>query len=152
MTDRVFGAIGSGMLVLAAIFFLRALLQGGAEAGPARGVPELAILSPAPGAVLDQPAELEIDAGATLRPGRAGWATGDLHVHLFVGSTEVMPAATDLVPLAGTRYRWRLPRLPEGETTLRLTWSGPDHRSLEEGASAVVPVTLRGAPTPAAVD
>jgi hypothetical protein len=140
--DRVFGIAGAAMLLLAAAFFVRSLLPGGADAGPA-AVPALAILSPAPGAVLDQPAEVEFDAGARLVLGPTGWEAEGRHVHLFVGGTEVMAAAGQVAPVRGTVYRWTLPRVAPGETTLRLAWSGADHRGIDEGASAPVPVRLR---------
>jgi hypothetical protein len=137
--DRVFGAIGATMLLLAAVFLVRSLLPAGADDGPDR-VPSLTILAPAPGAMLDHPAELRFDAGATLRPGATGWSAGALHVHLLIGTTEVMPAAGDLTHLGGTRYLWRLPRVGAGESTLRLTWSDANHREIEAGASVPVPV------------
>ncbi len=144
--DRVFGIVGAAMLALALVFFVRSLLPGGSDEGasPASApVPALAILSPAAGAVLDQPAALEFDAGAPLVLGPTGWAAGGRHVHLFVGGTEVMATAADLRRVSGTRYRWTLPRVATGETTLRLAWSGEDHRTLAEGASAAVAVRLR---------
>lgn len=142
--DRVFGIVGAAMLALALAFFVRSLLPGGSDRGAAPPpVPALAILSPAPGTVLDQPAAVEFDAGAPLVLGPAGWAADGRHVHLFVGGTEVMATATDVRRVSGTRYRWTLPRVPPGETSLRLAWSGEDHRTLEEGASTAVPVRLR---------
>jgi hypothetical protein len=149
--DRVFGAIGATMLLLAAVFLVRSLLPGGTDEGPTR-VPSLTILAPAPGAVLDHPAELLFDAGAPLRPGATGWSTGALHVHLLIGTTEVMPAAGDLTHLGGTRYRWRLPRVGAGESTLRLTWSDASHRGIEAGASVPVPVRFGGPAAPPASD
>jgi hypothetical protein len=142
-TDRVFGAVGAAMLVLAAIFFVRSLLPEGEGTAAAAPIPTLAILSPAPGAVLDQPIEVIFDAGTPLVLGPMGWEAEGRHVHLFVGDAEVMATSAALSQVRGTRYRWSLPRLAAGETTLRLTWSGADHRSIAEGASEVVPVHLR---------
>lgn len=143
-TDRVFGAVGGAMLLLALVFFVRSFLPGGSDTGAApAAVPTLVILSPAPGAVLDQPATMEFDAGAALEPGPSGWTAEGRHLHLFVGGTELMPGPRDVVPLRGTRYLWTLPRLAPGETTLRLAWSGADHRGIDEGASAPVAVRLR---------
>jgi hypothetical protein len=144
-TDRVFAVVGGAMLLLAAVFLVRSFLPGGSDTGtpPAAPVPALAILSPAPGAEVEQPLEVVFDAGTELTLGPAGWEADGRHVHLFAGGTEVMAGATDVARLRGTRYRWTLPRLPAGETSLRLTWSGADHRSMPEGASAEVPVRLR---------
>lgn len=143
-SDRVFGIVGAAMLLLAGVFFVRSLLPGESDAGAApSAVPALAILAPTPGAALDQPAEVVFDAGARLVLGPAGWESYGRHVHLFAGGTEVMARAGDLAPVRGTVYRWTLPRLPSGETTLRLAWSGADHREIEAGATPPVPVRLR---------
>lgn len=141
--DRVFGIVGGTMLLLAAFFFVRSLLPGGSDPGPAADVPQMRLLAPVPGAVLDQPAAVEFDAGAALVLRPAGWEAGGRHVHLMAGGTELMAAGADLTHLRGTRYRWTLPRLPAGETELRLVWSGADHRALAEGASEAVTVRLR---------
>jgi hypothetical protein len=141
--DRVFGIVGGTMLLLAAFFLVRSFLPGGSDEGPAAGAPTLRLLSPAAGAVLEQPAAVDFDAGAPLVLRPAGWAAGELHVHLMAGGTELMAGAGDLAHLGGTRYRWTLPRLPAGETELRLTWSGADHRAVAEGASQPVAVRLR---------
>jgi hypothetical protein len=141
--DRVFGVVGIAAILLAAFFFVFGDADSGAAAPPAEGVPQLRILSPESGAALAQPALLEFDAGVPLRLGPTGWTAGDLHLHLYAGDTEVMPTSGDLQRIEGTRYVWRLPRLPAGERTLRLQWAGPNHRSMEEGASETLPVQLR---------
>lgn len=146
VADRVFGAIGAVLLLLGLVFLVRSFLPGGSDtgAGPARGaVPTLAILSPAPGAQVEQPLVVEFDAGTELVLGPTGWTADGRHLHLFAGGTEVMATATELQPAGGTRYRWALPRLPAAETTLRLAWSDERHRTLDQGASRPVPVRLR---------
>ena len=145
VADRVFGVIGSVLLLLGLVFLLRSFAEGGRDTGArtAAPLPTLAILSPAPGSELDQPLAVELDAGTELVPGPGGWTADGRHLHLFAGGTELMAAATELRHLGGTRYRWTLPRLPAGETTLRLAWSAESHRTLEQGASPPVPVRLR---------
>ncbi|HEU0301264.1 MAG TPA: hypothetical protein VFR37_17500, partial [Longimicrobium sp.] len=126
-------------------FLARSFMEGGSDTGaraPAP-VPALAILSPAPGAQLPQPASVELDAGTELTLGPGGWTADGRHLHLFAGGTELMAGAGELRPLGGTRYRWTLPRLPAGAATLRLAWSAESHRTLEEGASPPVQVQLR---------
>ena len=146
VSDRVFGVVGGLALLLGLVFLVRSFLPGGSDTGegPARGgIPTLAILSPAPGAEVDQPVVVELDAGAELVLGPTGWTADGRHLHLFAGGTEVMATATDLQPVGGTRYRWTLPRLPAAQTTLRLAWSDERHRTIAEGASPEVPVRLR---------
>ena len=146
VSDRVFGVIGGLALLLGVVVLVRSFMASGSDTGggPARGrVPALAILSPVPGAEVDQPLVVELDAGAELVLGPTGWTADGRHLHLFAGGTEVMATATDLQPAGGTRYRWTLQRLPAAQTTLRLAWSDERHRTMDEGASPQVPVRLR---------
>lgn len=145
VADRVFGIVGGVLVLLALVFWIRSCGEGGSDTGvrPASAIPALAILTPTPGAELPQPAVVELDAGAPLTLGPTGWTAAGRHLHLFVGGTELMAAATELAPAGGTRYRWTLPRLPAGETTLRLAWSDERHRTIPQGASAAVPIRLR---------
>ncbi|WP_420129674.1 hypothetical protein [Longimicrobium sp.] len=145
-SDRVFGVIGGLLLLLGLVYAVRSFLPGGSDtgAGPAAAaVPALAIVSPAAGAEVAQPLVVELDAGTQLVLGPTGWTADGRHLHLFAGGTEVMATATELQPAGGTRYRWTLARLPGDTTTLRLAWSDERHRTIEQGASAPVPVRLR---------
>lgn len=144
-SDRIFGVIGVVLVLAGLIYFVLSFREGGSDtgAGPAAAIPTLAMISPAAGAELAQPAAVEFDAGATLVLGPTGWTADGRHLHLFAGGTELMAASNELVHLGGTRYRWTLPRLPAGETTLRLAWSDETHRTIPEGASPTVPVRLR---------
>jgi len=145
VSDRVFGVIGGVLLLLGLVFLVRSFMEGGSDtgAGPARTVRALSILSPAAGAEVAQPAAVELDAGTELVAGPTGWTADGRHLHLFAGGTELMATAADMRHLGGTRYRWTLPRLPAGETTLRLAWSDERHRTVQEGASPPVAVRLR---------
>lgn len=146
MSDRVFGAVGIVLVLLGLVFWVRSLGEGGSDtgAGPvAAAVPALRILSPGSGEEMAQPAAVEFDAGAPLTLGPTGWTADGRHLHLFVGGTELMAGATDLRGVGGTRYRWMLPRLPAGETTLRLAWSDESHRTIPDGASRTLSVRLR---------
>lgn len=145
VSDRIFGAVGVVLVLLGLFFWVRSLTGGASDtgAGPATAVPVLSVLSPAAGAELAQPASVEFDAGTPLTLGPTGWTAGGRHLHLLVGGTELMASAGDLRSVSGTRYRWTLPTLPPGETTLRLSWSDATHRTIPDGASAPVPVRLR---------
>jgi hypothetical protein len=147
VADRAFGVIGGALLLLGLVFLVRSFMAGGSDTGAAStaagAVPTLSILSPAPGAEVAQPLEVVLDAGAPLVLGPTGWTAGGRHLHLLAGGTELMATAAELQPAGGTRYRWRLPRLPGTETTLRLAWSDARHRTIAEGASREVPIRLR---------
>jgi hypothetical protein len=145
-SDRIFGAVGVAMVLLGVFFWIRSFGEGGSDTGAraaAAAVPTLAIVSPAAGAEIDQPAAVELDAGSSLTLGPTGWTAEGRHLHLFAGGTELMASATELRHLGGTRYRWTLPRLPAGETTLRLAWSDERHRTIPDGASPPVAVRLK---------
>lgn len=144
VADRVFGVVGVALVLLGLFFWGKSFADGGSDTGrPPPAVPVLAILSPAPGTELDQPAAVELDAGSALALGPTGWTADGRHLHLFAGDTELMASAQELRHVGGTRYRWTLPRLPPGETTLRLAWSDESHRTIPDGASRTVPVRLR---------
>ena len=140
--DRVFGIVGGALVLLGLVFLARSFMGGTADTG-ARTIPALRILSPAPGTQAAQPVAVELDAGTPLTLGPMGWNADGRHLHLFAGGTELMASSTDMTPVRGTVYRWTLPRLPAGPTTLRLSWSGQDHATVAEGASQPVSVTLR---------
>lgn len=143
-SDRVFGVVGTVLVLLGLFFWVKSFAEGGSDTGrPAPSVPVLAILSPVAGKEVDQPAAVEFDAGSTLTLGPTGWTAEGRHLHLFAGDTELMASAQELRPMGGTRYRWTLPRLPAGETTLRLAWSDASHRTIPDGASRTVPIFLR---------
>jgi hypothetical protein len=145
MADRVFGIVGGVMVLLGLVFLVRSFMEGGSDtgSGPASAVPQIRIVSPAAGAALPQPASVEFDAGAPLVLGPTGWTAAGRHLHLFAGGTELMASATEITAVQGTRYRWALPRLPAGSTTLRMTWSGETHQSIPQGASQTISVTLQ---------
>jgi hypothetical protein len=145
VADRVFGALGVALVLAGLVYFALSFREGGSDtgSGAAAAIPTLSVLSPAAGAELAQPAAVEFDAGAPLVPGPTGWTADGRHLHLFAGGTELMAASGELRHLGGTRYRWTLPRLPAGETTLRLAWSDESHRTIPQGASPAVPVRLR---------
>jgi hypothetical protein len=145
VSDRAFGIVGGALVLLGLVFGAMSFMEGGSDtgSGPASAIPQLRIASPAAGASLAQPAAVEFDAGAPLALGPTGWTAGGRHLHLFVGGTELMASASEITAVQGTRYRWALPRLPAGPTTLRMTWSGESHQSIPEGASQTVSVTLR---------
>ena len=139
LSDRVYGAIGIAAVLLAVVF----LFVGGPKDGESKpGIPRLRLLEPAAGAALEQPVTVDFDAGTPLGTD-GGNRDGSLHVHVRVGGTELMSGPGSLRPLGGTRYRWTLPPVPAGTHVLRLYWSDDRHRTLPDGASDSVTVTLR---------
>jgi hypothetical protein len=141
VADRVYGGIAA-VAILLALFFL---VFGGAEDGasPApKAVPTLRLIAPAAGGETAQPITLRFDAGAALAPDGSDPAA-KRHLHARIGRSEVMPGASDVRRLEGTRHEWTLPRLPAGTHALSLYWSDEFHRPLPDGASDSVVVQVR---------
>lgn len=145
VADRVYGAIGGVALLLAAYFLFATLFGGKADDGarPAARVPALVLESPLDGEVVDQPAAVVFRTAAPMERDAMGLVSGGRHLHLLVGSTEVMAGPSDVQELGGGRYRWPVPRVEPGAYRVRLQWSGPDHRPIAEGASEEIQVRLR---------
>lgn len=137
IADRILGLVGGGMILLA----LLVLVFGGPGDGAAAAEgapPELRILAPADGTILDGPLSVDFTSSAELAPQPGGWGTGDLHVHLRLGDRELMAAGETIRRLPAGAYRWTVGPLPAGEHTLRLFWSGADHRPLtNEGTEPI---------------
>jgi hypothetical protein len=141
-SDRVYGAIGVAAVLLALFFLVRGGPRDDGAAAASAPPPQIEVLAPAEGAAVEQPLAVDFDAGEALA---ADGSTrgGRLHVHVRVGTVELMAGSGAIEPLGGTRYRWTLPRLAPGRHPVRLYWSDASHRPLAEGASRTVAVTLR---------
>jgi hypothetical protein len=127
-----------GVLILALGFWL-----GTRPRPPA--APQLTLVEPAPGALVDQPVQLVFDVDrARIRIGPGGWGYGTMHLHVMIDDFEVMPGPDDIEYVGSpSRYRWTLPATRPGERTLRLIWSDLQHQPVAEGASDAVRVRIR---------
>ncbi len=138
----VLGILLVGIVVLVIGFWIDARRSDtGNPAGPT--VPQITLIEPTAGAVVESPLPVLFETPVRLRWVAGGWQAGQLHVHAEVSGSELMPGARDIQPLGENRYRWTLPALPAGEHTLRLFWSSPDHRPIQEGQSATVEIIVR---------
>ena len=131
-------------MVVAALLLM---LFGGAgdttETAEASAPPQITLLEPTEGEQLAGPVPVVFQLPGRLQPGAGGWHVGQFHVHASVDGAEFMPGPADIRPVGTYQYRWTLPSLPPGSRTVRLLWSGPDHRPLAEGASAPVTIEVR---------
>lgn len=142
--DRVLGALGGVMILLAVFFAVRSLLGLGArDAGLPADIPPLTIVQPAEGAAVRDPVQIRFKTPARLFPTGSGWGTEALHLHAVVNGREVMPGGGDVAAEGADRYRWTLRLGTPGAYTLRLHWAGPDHAPLARGGSAPVRIRLR---------
>ncbi len=138
----VLGILLVGIVVLAIGFWIDSRRSAAGASGSA-AVPPITLIEPTSGAVVESPLPVLFETPVSLRWVAGGWQAGRLHIHAEVSGSELMPGARDIQPLGDNRYRWTLPPLPPGEHTLRLFWSGPDHRPIQEGRSATVEIEVR---------
>jgi hypothetical protein len=138
LTGRIAGLVAVGLFVLLLGFWVASR----EAAVPPPGPEPLVLLEPAEGDVVASPIVLRFRTAAPLDIGRTGWGAGPYHVHAEVDGREIMPAAADIEPLEDGAYAWTLHRVEPGERAVRLTWSDPAHRVLEQGASRVVRIVV----------
>ncbi len=139
----VIGIVVIGVAVLVLGFWVDARRNAEGVGGETAPLPQITLVEPAPGAVVASPIPVIFEVPVRLRWVAGGWQAGRLHIHAGVNGRELMPGSRDIEPLGQNRYRWTLPALPAGEHTLRLFWSGPDHRPIEAGASESITVQAR---------
>ena len=140
--DRVLGALGVGMMILALVV----AVAGGAEDGggrPLAAPPAVRLLEPAPGAVLEGPLAVVFAVEEALVPQPSGWGVGGFHLHLRLDGLELMPGAADVDALPSGEYRWTVGPLQSGPHRLQLYWSDASHVAVQGGESAVVEVEAR---------
>ena len=104
--------------------------------------PALMLLSPSTGDTVASPVRLRFTAGDRLRLGPMGWASDDLHLHVYVDGREIMPAAADIAAADDGTFGWHLPLEP-GVRRVRLQWAGMDHGAVTAGRSREITVLVR---------
>lgn len=138
VADLVLLVLGGAMILGALVLLLRGGPEdGGAGSGP---VPGLGIVQPAPGAAVSGPFGVVFRSEQELRQMPTGWGADSLHLHILIDGQSYMPSPTDIQRQPDGSYRWSVPALPPGEHSLRLFWSGPDHRPIPRGGSERVQV------------
>lgn len=143
VSDRLLGLLGGGMVLAAVVL----LVAGGERDAGARPDPQAPpppeLLEPSDGQVVSGPVAVVFRTPRALEIGPGGWGTGEHHLHLEMDGIELMPRAADLERLSEGVYRWTLPPPPEGTRTLRLLWSGPDHRPIPGTETEPVRIRVR---------
>ena len=138
---KLVGALGILMVATGVVVAMVQALRP--DAGTAAGeIPAITLLTPQPGDSLSAPIIAHFRAGDRLELGPMGWASDDLHLHAYVDSVEVMPAAADIEENADGTFTWHIPA-ESGAHTLQLSWAGMHHGSITDGASEVVHIVVR---------
>lgn len=143
LTDRLLSILGGAMVVGAVVLLL---VGGEGDTGAVAGVdaaPTLQIVSPSEGDSIRGPLTVVFRVPGEMEMQPGGWGIGDRHLHLELDGVELMPAAADIERLGEGEYRWTVGMPTTGSHTLRLLWSGLDHRPIEETATAPVRVEVR---------
>src|SRR5690606_15722299 len=97
-SSRLVTLVGAlGIFMVAAGILIGAVNMFGPRTDLSLGVPSLVVIAPQPGDTVDSPLVLRFTAGNDLSLGGMGWASNDLHLHVYVDGTEIMPAAADIV-------------------------------------------------------
>lgn len=137
-SDVVFGAVGAAAILLALYYLVVYTFGGGPRDGAVAGapVPLVRVVSPSRGEVVDQPVAVVFETDARLVRDATGWSADRRHLHVLIGSTEVMAAPADVRELGGGRYRWTLPRVAPGEYPVRILWSDENHQPIRAGGSS----------------
>jgi len=139
----IIGTVLLGVLLLGFAFWANE--AGKRAAADAPRIPQITLLTPTDGDVVEGVAALEFHTEAVLRRGPAGWETegGGLHIHAYVDGVEVMPGSDVIERLDVDLYRWTLGTLNPGSRELRLFWADRRHREIPAGRSATVHVEVR---------
>jgi hypothetical protein len=135
-----------GTVILAALllgFAWWANQAGLRGAAAARTAPDIVLLAPHDGAVVQGAVDLLFGTDADLRRGPGGWEARGFHIHAEVDGVELMPGPNDVTRLDDNRYSWHIRPLAPGAHAVRLFWSDRDHREVAEGASRTVRVESR---------
>lgn len=133
------------VFLVGAILLVIGLITGrGSPSAPPASPPDtLTIVTPTDSAAVPAPLAITFATRAPLRVGPMGWQAAGYHLHALVDGKQVMPGAMDIRALGQDQYRWTLKDVPAGDHTLRLVWARPDHRSIPEGASPEISVTVQ---------
>lgn len=143
LADRLLGLVGGAMIVAAIVLFVVGGEEDDGSAAQAAG-PVLELVQPSHGSELRTERLMVVfRSDLPLAPMAGGWGVDSLHLHLNLDGTELMPAPGDIERLPNGVFRWSLPRPGPGVHTLRLLWSGPDHRPLQGGGSRAVQILVK---------
>ncbi len=108
----------------------------------------LLITGPADSAQVPAPLDITFSTRAPLRLTPMGWQAGGYHLHAVVDTTQLMPGTMDIRSLGQGDFTWRLASVQPGLHHVRLVWARSDHRTIPEGASDEIVVTVTGSAGP----
>jgi hypothetical protein len=134
------------LLVVGAVLLVIGLWTGGGggpKARPAAHPDTLVIVAPSDSATVSAPLTVTFATRARLRAGPMGWQAGTYHLHALLDGADIMPGTLDVQPAGSGQFRWTLKNVAAGEHTLRLVWARPDHRSIPQGASQEISLTVQ---------
>ncbi len=142
VADRLLGVAGGAMILLAVVLFFIGGESDGAQTEVVEA-PAVELVQPQHGATLRTERLLlvfRVEGEFGPRPG--GWGNESMHLHLALDDAELMPGPPDIERLPSGLFRWTLPRPAPGLHTVRLFWSGPDHRPIPGTGSRVAQIRV----------
>jgi hypothetical protein len=111
------------------------------RAAEADTVPQLALIAPSDGDVVDAILIVRFTASQPITLRSSGWGYGRFHLHGWINGTAYMPGAADVREAGPNRYEWRLNTTFRGAGQLYLGWADQAHRQWPGGSTA--PISIR---------
>jgi hypothetical protein len=115
----------------------------GTHAAPRSGaakdnLPPLRIVSPRAGAQLGPNLAVDFETDADLPNMTMGGKSSDVHLHVNIDDTALMPTMSELKPLGKNQYRYLfdMPAAP-GQHLISVYWSDAAHRTIENSVRRV---------------
>lgn len=106
-------------------------------------IPHLTLLYPVANAVLDTPIVVRFTSTEPISLAPTGWGHKQLHLHAWLGSMQLMPAAADIKEVAPSTYEWKLNAQRGADQLLYLAWADASHHPIPEGASQRITISIR---------
>ncbi|MFA7282800.1 MAG: hypothetical protein WC100_22160 [Sterolibacterium sp.] len=101
-------------------------------------LPPIRIVSPNAGAQLGPNLAMDFETDADLPNMTMGGKSSDVHLHVNIDDTALMPTMSELKPLGKNQYRYLfdMPAAP-GQHLISVYWSDAAHRTIEHSVRRV---------------
>jgi hypothetical protein len=135
--------------VVTGIFFTVALLAfigyaaSKRRAAEADTVPQITVLTPSSGAVVDSPLVVRFVTSHPISLQSGGWGYGRFHLHAWIDGVAHMPAAADIQPAGDSLYEWTFTSYTPTGGQLSLGWADQAHREWPSGSSAPIQIRIK---------
>jgi hypothetical protein len=105
-------------------------------------LPQLKIVAPAAGDVVDSPLVVRFTSPHALALQPSGWGYEGFHLHAWINGVQHMPAAADIRQVDGETYDWVLASVRNGGATISLGWADQAHRDRRQSSSDTISISI----------